>query len=115
MRVDMFGVLRVEGAVMLSYDSTYTCTSLHPTSTQYTAFYTAEPRCAHACAHTYAHTAKRSLDPTGLHPPFGAQRREGVAQFAHAAHTTTTTSAITLTKSLCAASSAYQMQHYTCV
>ena len=46
---------------------------------------------------------------------FGAQRREGVVQFAHALHTATSTSAITKTTNICAASFAYQIPRYTCV
>ena len=76
--------------------------------------YTAEPRGAYIYAHTYAHIAKRCLNPPQA-TMFGAQRREGVVQFAHALHTATSTSAITATNNMCAASSAYQIPHYTCV
>ena len=55
-------------------------------------------------AHTYAHTAKGCLDPPRT-----------TLQFAHALHTATTTSAITPTKQICAASSAYQIPRYTCI
>ena len=89
-------------------------TSSHPTSTQYSAFYTVEPHCAHTYAHTYAHTAKHCLDPPRA-PMFRAQCREGVVQFTHAPHTATSTRAITPTKNICAASSTYQIPRYTCV
>ena len=56
------------------------------------------------CAHTYAHTAKRCLDPPCT-----------TLQFAHALHTATSTSAVTPTKNVCAASPAYQILRYTCV
>ena len=55
-------------------------------------------------AHTYAHTAKGWLDPPRT-----------TLQFAHALHTATSTSAITPTKNICAASSAYQIPRYTYV
>ena len=98
-------------------------TSSHPTSTQYSAFYTAEPSRAHTYGHTYphayvhayAHTTKRCLDPPRGATIFGAQHRQGVVQFAHAPHTATGTSTITPTKNICAASSAYQILCYTCV
>ena len=51
-----------------------------------------------AYAHTYAHSAKGWLDPPHT-----------TLQFTHALHTATSTSAITPTKMICAASSAYQI------
>ena len=56
-------------------------THLHHTSTQYHAFYTAEPCCAHTYAHIYiyAHTAKCCLGPPRA-TTFGAHRREGIVQ-----------------------------------
>ena len=107
---------------MLNHNSAYTqlvyqhlgYTSSHPTSTQYTEFYTAEPHCAHTYAHTYVHTAKRCLDPPRA-TMFRGQRREGVVLFTHAPHTATSTSAITPTKNICDASSACQILRYSCI
>ena len=78
------------------------------------ASYIWHPAPCYICAYTYAHTAKRCLDPPRA-TMFGAQRSEGVVQFAHALHTATSTSAITPTKGICAASSAYQIPRYPCV
>ena len=64
----------------------------------------AQSRQACMYIYTYAHTAKRCLDPPRTTP-----------QFAHALHTATSTSALTPTKNICEASSAYQIPRYTCV
>ena len=65
-------------------------------------------------ARTCDHTAKCCLDPPRT-TTFGAHRREGVVQFAHALHTATSTSAIAPTKNICAALFAYQILRYISV
>ena len=104
---------------MLSYNSTYTfsityspCTcTLHPEFNTPCDTLPNYDSCTvwarmHICiyAHTYARSAKRCLDPPRT-----------TLEFAHALHTATSTSAITPTKNICAASSAYQIPRYTCV